>query len=56
MFHSVIYAEAAYFDGNHCAHVAAYEENLRRERIAREMRTAARSWGRNTRIRDVRKG
>lgn len=25
------YSEAAYFDGNHCAHVAAFEE---RERLA----------------------
>jgi hypothetical protein len=27
------YAEAAYFDGNHCAHVAAYEEAKRLDRI-----------------------
>lgn len=27
------YSEAAYFDGNHCHHVAAYEENERLRRI-----------------------
>lgn len=29
----MIYAEAAYFDGNHCAHVAAYEDNRRLSRL-----------------------
>lgn len=29
------YSEAAYFDGNHCHHVAAYEENERLRRIER---------------------
>ena len=28
------YAEAAYFDGNACAHVVAREEHLRLKRIA----------------------
>lgn len=32
----MIYSEAAYFDGNHCQHVAAYEEAKRLERIRRE--------------------
>lgn len=27
------YAEAAYFDGNHCHHCAAYEDNKKRVRI-----------------------
>lgn len=27
------YSEAAYFDGNHCAHVAAWEETKRLARI-----------------------
>lgn len=31
----MLYPEAAYFDGNHCAHVAAREEHLRLERIKR---------------------
>lgn len=31
----MLYPEAAYFDGNHCAHVAAREEHLRLERIRR---------------------
>lgn len=32
----MLYAEAAYFDGDYCAHVAAREEHLRLQRIARE--------------------
>lgn len=32
---SVCAAEAAYFDGNHCQHVAAYEDAKRLERIKR---------------------
>ena len=29
----MIYSEAAYFDGNHCAHVAAWEDAKRLARI-----------------------
>lgn len=29
----MIYAEAAYFDGNHCHHVAAWEDWKSRERV-----------------------
>ncbi len=29
----MLYSEAAYFDGNHCAHCAAREEHKRIERI-----------------------
>jgi hypothetical protein len=29
----MIYSEAAYFDGNHCAHCGAWEEWLRLERL-----------------------
>lgn len=36
----MIYAEAAYFDGNHCAHVAARDEARRLSRIAEESRKA----------------
>lgn len=32
----MLYAEAAYFDGHHCAHVAAWEEHRRLQRLARE--------------------
>lgn len=36
------YAEAAYFEGNHCQHVAAYADakwiNERRKRAARDFR------------------
>ncbi len=32
------YAEAAYFDGNHCAHVAAWEDARRLRRIMEEQR------------------
>lgn len=32
----LIYSEAAYFDGNHCQHVAAWEEHKRLERKRRE--------------------
>lgn len=28
-----MYSEMAYFDGNHCQHVAAREEHLRLQRI-----------------------
>lgn len=34
------YAEAAYFDGDHCQHVADRNENLRLARIARQTRAA----------------
>ena len=37
----MLYAEAAYFDGDHCAHVAAREEHLRLRRITTEGRKAA---------------
>lgn len=29
----MLYSEAAYFDGNHCAHCAARDEHLRLVRI-----------------------
>lgn len=35
-----MYAEMAYFDGNHCAHVAARDEHNRLERIAKAGRQA----------------
>jgi hypothetical protein len=31
----MIYAEAAYFDGHHVAHIAAWQEHQRLKRIAR---------------------
>lgn len=31
----MIYSEAAFFDGNHCQHVAAWQENERLRRIDR---------------------
>jgi hypothetical protein len=34
----MIYAEAAYFDGNHCQHVADYHEARRLARIRAESR------------------
>lgn len=37
----MLYSEAAYFDGNHCQHVAAWEEHKRLARIARQAREAA---------------
>jgi hypothetical protein len=36
----MIYSEAAYFDGNHCAHVAAWEERRRLDGINRRARAA----------------
>lgn len=36
----LIYSEAAYFDGQHCQHVAAWEEHKRLVRIARQAREA----------------
>lgn len=41
----MIYAEAAYFDGNHCAHVAARDEVLRLKRIADRARRDRRRRG-----------
>jgi hypothetical protein len=38
----MIYAEAAYFDGNHCAHVAARDEARRLARIDANSRRALR--------------
>lgn len=32
----MIYSEAAYFDGNHCAHVAAWQEAKRLARIRKQ--------------------
>lgn len=40
------YAEAAYFDGVPCAHVAAWEERQRLARIARNASRAARTFER----------
>lgn len=39
----MIYAEAAYFDGDHCAHVAAFEDAKRLRRINDRNRAALRS-------------
>ena len=39
----MLYAEAAYFDGNHCQHVAARDDFLRLERIREQGRRAMRS-------------
>lgn len=39
----MIYSEAAYFDGYHFAHIAAFEEHKRLQRIAAANRTALRS-------------
>jgi len=36
------YSEAAYFDGDHCAHVATWREVRRRQRIMSEARRAVR--------------
>lgn len=47
----MIYAEASYFDGNHCQHVAAWEEHKRLTRIRKhavaavERRTGSRYMG-----------
>jgi len=35
---ATIYAEAAYFDGDHCAHVAAWEDHRRLQRIRAQAR------------------
>lgn len=32
----MLYAEAAYFDGNHCQHVATWEEHKRLARIRKQ--------------------
>lgn len=48
----MIYAESAYFDGNHCAHVAAWEDAKRLARIRAqgaallERRTGSRCYAR----------
>lgn len=38
----MIYSEAAYFDGNHCQHVADWLENARLVRIWNSAQKAAR--------------
>ena len=38
----MIYSEAAYFDGNHCQHVATWEESKRLERIRKDSQKAIR--------------
>ncbi len=38
----MLYSEAAYFDGNHCQHVAAWEEEKRLARIREAGRKAHR--------------
>jgi hypothetical protein len=43
----MIASEAAYFDGNHCAHVAARDEARRLERIQAENRKLARLMSRS---------
>lgn len=50
----MIYAEAAYFEGNHCAHVAARDEANRLAQIDKRNRLAIREHGR-ARLRDARK-
>lgn len=39
----MIYSEAAYFDGNHCQHVAEWEERKRLAWIERRCREAIRA-------------
>ena len=39
----MLYAEAAYFDGNHCHHVATWEEHKRLARIRKACDTFARN-------------
>ena len=39
------YAEAAFFDGNHCQHLADREEHHRRVRIQRQASSIARAIG-----------
>lgn len=39
------YAEAAFFDGNHCQHVAARDEHQRLGRIQRQASSIARAIG-----------
>ncbi len=34
----MLYAEAAYFDGHYCAHVAAWEEHRRLQRLRAQAR------------------
>lgn len=36
----MIYSEASFFDGNHCQHVAAWEEHRRLGRIRQNVRNA----------------
>lgn len=36
----MLYSEAAYFDGNHCAHCATRDEHIRIERKRTEARRA----------------
>lgn len=38
----MLYSEAAYFDGNHCQHVAAWEEHKRLKRLRGEAAKAIR--------------
>lgn len=38
----MLYSEAAYFDGNHCHHVAAWEEHKRLKRLRGEAAKAIR--------------
>ncbi|WLJ71181.1 hypothetical protein [Sphingomonas phage Carli] len=42
------YSERAYFEGDHCQHVAARDEAMRLERIAKAARSALRSVERRT--------
>lgn len=43
----MIYSEAAYFDGNHCQHVADRDEH---RRLQRKRQEAQRAFGRGRRI------
>lgn len=43
------YSERAYFEGDACQHVAAYEERQRLAAIAKRNRAALRSMGRDQR-------
>lgn len=45
----MIYSEAAYFDGNHCQHVADWQENARLARIDKVSRDMVRRALRNAR-------
>lgn len=45
------YAERAYFESDHCQHVAAWEERQRLAAIAKRNRAALATWERRRRAR-----